>query len=134
MKHPWANATMLGAPKIVPFCSPLRTVRAADADNVRPSSQPDQWQIGKLVLACSVLGICLLGFCTGSLLLGKYQLGLDISALQTLAAITLVFGGEATLYAIRERQHLWNSRSGTRQRPAAQPRHSACPDAVVQNL
>jgi H+-transporting ATPase len=83
------------------------------ADNVRPSAKPNRWQIGKLVLACSVLGICLLGFCTGALLLGKYQLGLDIGALQTLAAITLVFGGEATLYAIRERRHLWNSRPGT---------------------
>ncbi len=83
------------------------------ADNVRPSAKPNQWQIGKLVLACSVLGICLLGFCTGSLLIGKYHLGLDIGALQALAAITLVFGGEATLYAIRERQHLWDSRPGT---------------------
>ena len=83
------------------------------ADNVRPSAKPNQWQIGKLVLACSILGICLLGFCTGSLLVGKYQLGLDVGALQTLAAIALVFGGEATLYAIRERQHLWNSRPGT---------------------
>ena len=83
------------------------------ADNVRPSAKPNQWQIGKLVSACSVLGICFLGFCTGSLLVGKYQLGLDIGALQTLAAITLVFGGEATLYTIRERQHLWSSRPGT---------------------
>lgn len=83
------------------------------ADNVRPSAKPNQWQIGKLVSACSVLGICFLGFCTGSLLVGKYQLGLDIGALQTLAAVTLVFGGEATLYTIRERQHLWSSRPGT---------------------
>jgi H+-transporting ATPase len=67
------------------------------ADAVRPSAKPNQWQIGKLWLACSVRGICLLGFRTGSLLVGKYQLGLDIGALQTLAAITLVFGGEATL-------------------------------------
>jgi len=83
------------------------------ADNVRPSAKPNQWQIGKLVSACSVLGICFLGFCTGSLLVGKYQLGLDIGALQTLAAVTLVFGGEATLYTIRERQHLWSSGPGT---------------------
>ena len=83
------------------------------ADNVRPPTKPNQWQIGKLVLACSVLGVCLLGFCTGSLLVGKYRLGFDIGALQTVAAISLVFGGEATLYAIRERRHLWNSRPGT---------------------
>lgn len=83
------------------------------ADNVRQSAKPNQWQIGKLTLAGCVLGGCLLGFCTGALLLGKYRLRLDIAALQTLAMTALVFGGEATLYGIRERQHLWNSLPGT---------------------
>jgi len=82
------------------------------ADNVRQSAKPNKWQIGKLTLACSVLGICLLGFCTSALLIGKYRLDLDISGLQTLAMVALVFGGEATLYAVRERQHLWSSRPG----------------------
>ena len=52
----------------------------------------------------------LLAFCVSILLAGKYELRLDIRALQTLAMVTLVFGGEATLYAIRERRHLWASR------------------------
>ena len=54
----------------------------------------------------------MLAFCTGVLLIGKYRLGLDIGALQTLAMIALVFGGEGALYALRERQHLWNSLPG----------------------
>jgi H+-transporting ATPase len=83
------------------------------ADNVRQSPQPNKWQIGKLTLACSIIGSCLLMFCTGAILLGKYRLGLDIASLQTLAMIALVFGGEATLYAVRERNHLWSSRPGT---------------------
>jgi H+-transporting ATPase len=82
-------------------------------DNVRQSVKPNQWQIGKLTLACSVLGGCFLAFCTAALLIGKYRLGLEIGALQTLAMIALVFGGEATLYALRERRHLWSSRPGT---------------------
>jgi H+-transporting ATPase len=81
-------------------------------DNVRQSSKPNRWQIGKLTLACTVPGACLLGFCTGVLLIGKYRLGLEIGALQTLAMIALVFGGEGTLYALRERRHLWNSVPG----------------------
>jgi H+-transporting ATPase len=81
-------------------------------DNVRQSSKPNRWQIGKLTLACTVPGACLLGFCTGVLLIGKYRLGLDIGALQTLAMIALVFGGEGTLYTLRERQHLWSSLPG----------------------
>jgi len=81
-------------------------------DNVRQSSKPNRWQIGKLTLACTVPAGCMLSFCTAVLLIGKYNLGLDVPAIQTLAMIALVFGGEGTLYALRERQHLWNSRPG----------------------
>jgi H+-transporting ATPase len=81
-------------------------------DNVRQSSKPNQWQIGKLTLACSVIAACLLAFCTGALLLGKYPLRLDLGALQTLSLIALVFGSEGTLYALRERKHIWSSRPG----------------------
>ncbi len=81
-------------------------------DNVRQSAKPNRWQVGKLTLAGCALGPCLLGFCTGALLLGKYRLGLDIGGLQTLAMIALVFGGEATLYSLRERRRLWSSRPG----------------------
>jgi H+-transporting ATPase len=82
-------------------------------DTVRQSAKPNSWQIGKLTLACSVLGSGLLAFLTAVLLTGKYRLGLDLGALQTLAMIALVFGGEATLYSIRERRRLWSSRPGT---------------------
>lgn len=82
-------------------------------DTVRQSAKPNSWQIGKLTLACSVLGSGLLAFLTAVLLIGKYRLGLDLGALQTLAMIALVFGGEATLYSIRERRRLWSSRPGT---------------------
>jgi H+-transporting ATPase len=81
-------------------------------DNVRQSQKPNRWQIGKLTLAGSVLGTCFLAFCTGILLLGKLRLGLGIGGLQTLAMITLVFGGESVLYAVREREHLWMSCPG----------------------
>jgi H+-transporting ATPase len=79
-------------------------------DNVRQSSKPNQWQIGKLTLACSVIAACLLAFCTGALLVGKYPLRLDLGALQTLCLIALVFGSEGTLYALRERKRIWSSR------------------------
>lgn len=51
------------------------------ADNVRQSARPNKWEIGKLTLTYSALGGCLLGFCTGALLVGKYRLGLDIAGL-----------------------------------------------------
>ena len=37
---------------------------------------------------------------------------LDFGALQTLCLLALVFGSEATLYALREREHIWSSRPG----------------------
>jgi H+-transporting ATPase len=81
-------------------------------DNVRQSARPNQWRIGKLTIAGAILGACFLGFCTGALLLGKFRLGLDLPALQTFTMVILVFGGEAVLYSLRERRHLWSSRPG----------------------
>ncbi|HXL93720.1 MAG TPA: HAD-IC family P-type ATPase [Streptosporangiaceae bacterium] len=81
-------------------------------DNVRPSARPNQWHIGKLTLAGSVMGGCFLAFCTGTLLIGKYSLHLSLVQLQALSVVTLVFGGEAILYNVRERRHLWSSLPG----------------------
>jgi H+-transporting ATPase len=79
-------------------------------DNVRPSQTPNAWSIGKLTVAGVILGVCLLSFCTGVLAVAKFDLHLDNAALPTVAFIVLVFGSQATIYAIRERRHLWNSR------------------------
>jgi H+-transporting ATPase len=79
-------------------------------DNVRPSQRPNTWSIGPLTVAGVLLGFCLLIFCTGVLAVGQFGLHLGTAALQTLAFILLVFGSQGTIYAIRERRHLWNSR------------------------
>jgi H+-transporting ATPase len=79
-------------------------------DNVRPSPTPNVWRIGSLTIAGVVMGICLLIFCSGVLAVGKFELGLGIGALRTLSFIGLVFGSQATIYAIRQRRHMWGSR------------------------
>jgi H+-transporting ATPase len=56
------------------------------------------------------LGACLLAFCSAILAVGKFGLNLGIDALRTLVFATLVFGSQATIYAIRQRRHLWGSR------------------------
>lgn len=81
-------------------------------DNVRPSPTPNAWRIGKLTIAGIVMASGLLLFCTAVLAVGKFRMGLGIDALRTLALVALVFGSEATLYAIRERRRLWSSRPG----------------------
>ena len=79
-------------------------------DNVRPSPTPNAWRIGSLTMAGVVMGVCLLAFCTGVLAVGKFGMNLGTEALRTLAFVVLVFGSQATIYAIRERRHLWGSR------------------------
>jgi H+-transporting ATPase len=79
-------------------------------DNVRPSPTPNTWRIGSLTMAGVIMGICLLSFSTGVLAVGKFGMNLGTEALRTLAFVILVFGGQATVYAIRERRHLWSCR------------------------
>jgi H+-transporting ATPase len=79
-------------------------------DNVRPSPLPNSWRIGSLTMAGVVMGICLLAFCSTALAIGKFDMGLVIEELRTLAFVALVFGSQAIIYAIRQRGHLWGSR------------------------
>jgi H+-transporting ATPase len=81
-------------------------------DNVRPSGGPNQWRIGRMTIGCAALAACFLAFCIGAVVWGKYRLAFDLGSLQTIAVLSLVFGGEATLYSLRERHHLWSSRPG----------------------
>ena len=79
-------------------------------DNVRPSPAPNAWRIGPLTIAGVVMGVGELIFCIAVLAVGKFRMALGIEALRTLSLVGLVFGSEATLYAVRERRRLWNSR------------------------
>jgi H+-transporting ATPase len=82
-------------------------------DNVRQSPTPNRWQIGKLTIASAVVAACLLTFCTGALLFGKYRMMLGLPALQTLSLIAFAFGSEGALYSLRDRRRIWSSRPGT---------------------
>jgi len=85
---------------------------SSSTDNVRASSKPNVWRIGNLTIAGVVLGICDLIFCTASLGIGRFGLGLDADHLRTLTVVTLVFSGQAVFYVSRERRHLWSSLPG----------------------
>jgi H+-transporting ATPase len=83
---------------------------SATTDNVRPSPKPNAWRINNLTIAGVVLGGTNLIFCSSILAIGKFELGFDTKTLQTLAAITLVFSGQAVFYVVRDRQRIWSSR------------------------
>jgi H+-transporting ATPase len=75
-------------------------------DRVRPSTMPNSWQIGRITSASAIVGGCFLAFCVAVLAVGKFELRLGIAALQTLSVVAIVYGCQATIYAIRERRHL----------------------------
>ena len=79
-------------------------------DNVRPSLKPNSWRIGSLTVAGVVMGVCLLAFSTAVLAVGKFRMNLGTDSVRTLAFVVLVFGSQATIYAIRERRRLWGTR------------------------
>ena len=79
-------------------------------DRVRPSTMPNSWRIGRITSAAVILGACFLAFCIAVLAVGKFELRLGIEALRTLSVVAIVYGSQATIYAIRERRHLWGAR------------------------
>jgi H+-transporting ATPase len=79
-------------------------------DRVRPSATPNSWRIGSITSAGVILGLCFLAFCVALLAIGKFHLGLGLEALRTLSVVAIVYGSQATIYAMRERKHLWGLR------------------------
>jgi len=83
---------------------------SSTTDNVYPSPKPNSWKINRLTVSGIILGTCNLIFCSSILAIGKFVWGLDIDTLRTLAAVTLVFSGQAIFYVVRERRRMWSSR------------------------
>ncbi len=79
-------------------------------DRVRPSQVPNTWQIGSITSAGVILGGCFLAFCTAVLAVGKFEMGLGVEALRTLSVVAIVYGSQATIYAIRARRRMWGLR------------------------
>ncbi len=81
-------------------------------DRATPSPTADSWRVRPITAAAAILGLCGLAFAVGVIATGKYILGFDIAELRSLAFITLVFAGQATIYVVRERRHMFHSRPG----------------------
>jgi H+-transporting ATPase len=79
-------------------------------DRVSFSPQPDRWNIRSLVFSALVVATAWLVFSFGTFLVGRNVLNLDLAKLQTLIFLMLVFSGQANVYLVRERRHLWSSR------------------------
>jgi H+-transporting ATPase len=79
-------------------------------DRASPAPWPSQWHMRNITAAAVVLGASKLVFSISMLAYGKFQLGLGVGELQTLAFVTLVFGNQGVLFVLRERRHMWRSK------------------------
>jgi H+-transporting ATPase len=83
---------------------------ALTTDRVQPSPMPNSWQVGRITIAGVTLGGCFLAFCVAVVAVGKFEMQFGIEALRTLSVVAIVYGGQATIYALRGRRHLWGLR------------------------
>ncbi len=80
------------------------------ADRATPSPYPNVWRVGNMTLAAIPLAIFKLGYCVGVLATGWFVLGLQPGQMRTLTFLMLVLAGQASVYVLRERNHLWRAR------------------------
>lgn len=80
---------------------------SAATDHVQPSTQVNRWAVGELTVLGAILAACNVAFCVALLLYAHRYLGLELRALRTLAAVALVFTGQAAFYAVRTRGHFF---------------------------
>lgn len=83
---------------------------ARTADRATPSPHPNSWRLRNVTLATIPLASFKFLFCLGVLATGALGLGLTTGQIQTLIFLMFVFVGQALVYVLRERGHLWNSR------------------------
>jgi H+-transporting ATPase len=79
-------------------------------DNVSFSPRPDRWRVPALSLTALAIALPWLGFSFAAFYIGRDVLNLGLAPAQTLVFVMLVATGQATVYLVRERRHLWHSR------------------------
>jgi H+-transporting ATPase len=82
-------------------------------DRVGFSTRPDRWQVPSLSLTALGVAVPWLAVSFATYLIGRHVLDLGLAATQTLVFVMLVATGQATVYLVRERRHLWASRPST---------------------
>jgi H+-transporting ATPase len=106
------TGTFLTTPSLIVlllFTNDFVTMAIA-TDRVSFSRAPDRWRIGALALTALPLAVLILLMSFGLFLAGRALLGLSPAQLHTLIFLVLVFGGQGTVYLVRERGPLWASR------------------------
>ena len=80
-------------------------------DNVRPSKQPETWNIGHLVIVSVVLGVLMVAEALLALWFGWSHFGLagNDNALYTFSFLTLLYFAALSIVSARERRWFWTT-------------------------
>ncbi len=109
------TGTFVTTPRLVLlllFANDFVTMSLA-TDRVGFSPRPDRWDVPALSLAALGIAVPWLVFSFATYYVGRDVLGLGLAQTQTLVFVMLVATGQATVYLVRERRHLWASRPST---------------------
>ena len=109
------TGTFVTTPRLVLlllFANDFVTMSIA-TDRVGFSPQPDRWKVPAISIAALGVAIPWLAASFATFYIGRDVLGLGLASTQTLVFVMLVFTGQATVYLVRERRHLWASRPST---------------------
>ncbi len=82
---------------------------ALSTDRTAAGARPERWRIRQITAAAVALGFLKLAFLAAVLAVGAHSLRLPLGPLRTLAFLALAFGGQATLYVVRQRGAFWRT-------------------------
>ena len=83
---------------------------AISTDRVGFSPRPDRWRVPTISIAALGVAVPWLAASFATYYIGRDTLGMGLARTQTLVFVMLVFTGQATVYLVRERGHLWTAR------------------------
>jgi len=109
----WLQGTVvsvLGMVLIV-FSNDFVTMSLA-TDNVKYTSSPNLWNVRKITLASTVIGVLLVAEGAIAVLIGIDYFGLTWGPLQSFVMLMLVFTSQFRVLIVRERRRCWSSQPG----------------------
>ncbi|MFH0834734.1 MAG: plasma-membrane proton-efflux P-type ATPase [Candidatus Micrarchaeota archaeon] len=78
-------------------------------DNSRASKSPNLWDLRSITFASVFVGFIFFLIELAVLFMGAQWFGLDLSGIQTLMVLSLIYTGQLGIYIVRERGHFWQS-------------------------
>jgi H+-transporting ATPase len=91
------------------FANDFATI-SLSTDNAEPSLSPRKWDIKRLVISSSIIGVALLLEALLAIYIGLSVFHLDMSKMQTFILLNMVFTSQFRVLILRERRWFWSSK------------------------